>query len=237
MKRRRSSAFFGRVPAAAAPRRVRSRFFRAPRGIRAPGAFGRQTGLGELKFFDVVRASTNSSPTGVIVDDSLNEIVQGITESQRIGRKCTLRSISVHGAYQWPTSATLAQWDNRMRVILYQDKQTNGATAAVTDILSTATLDSFRNLSNTGRFRVLLDQFWDPTVAGGAQSAAGTPNSIPQNKSWSFHKKLNIPLEFSGVTGAITELRSNNLGLLIICAAAADVPAVSYVSRVRFSDK
>ena len=45
-----------------------------------------------------------------------------------------------------------------MRVMLYHDKQANGATAAVLDILESADYQSFNNLVNSGRFRILMDR-------------------------------------------------------------------------------
>ncbi len=197
---------------------------------------GRRAVVRELKFFDNVKGSTNLATAGVILDDSINEIVQGVTESNRIGRKCTIRSVNIHGFWSYPTTQTVANMDNRFRILVYWDKQANGATAAVTDVLESASVDSFRNLANSGRFRVLYDRVFTITVAGGMQTAAGTPNAIPIIRTWTLFKSCNIPIEFSAATGAIGEIRSNNIGVLGLCSGAAELPSVGYTSRLRFSD-
>ncbi len=108
---------------------------------------------GELKFFDTLKAATTVTETGTILDDSLVHIPQGVTESERVGRKCTLRSIHIKGTFLNSNVTSVNDTKNGVRIIMYLDKQANGATAAVSDVLEDITevngYNSFRNLSNS----------------------------------------------------------------------------------------
>lgn len=205
--------------------------FKAGMRARTDSRPSRRTG-GEMKFLDTTQAYTSMTTAGSFAGRSLNLIPDGTTDSERVGRKCTVKSVTVNGAYVMQTTATLAVGVNRGRFIIYQDKQANGGDiTATTDILQTASVDAHRNLSNMGRFRILADKkvSLNATVA----LAAGTFEVI---RPFSYTVRTNIPLEFGGTTGAITELRSNNIGILLIMEAAAPAIDVTYVARVKYTD-
>lgn len=206
-------------------------------GLRARRRRGRRaTAAGELKFFDLDVDLASILVTGTIAQASCNLIAQGADESERIGRKCTVRSIL------WRYSLTNdavsnssgAQSDAIVRVILYQDKQTNGATATVTGILESDNYQSFRNLTTTGRFKILLDRTHN--VKHGSSAGDGAVNDYGAAKQqYRFYKDCEIPLEFSAGVGAITELTTNNIGVLLIAEATQNVTFDSKM-RIRFSD-
>lgn len=192
---------------------------------------------GEKKFFDTAFAETIVASTGAITNLSLNLIPQGVTESTRIGRKCTVKSVHLHGEFKFPNSAVAGSTADRMRLIVYQDKQANGATATVADILDSTVgtvIDSFRNLSETGRISILHEQSCDLSAQSG-----GAPNGVENfgevKKTFKINKVLNMPLEFSAGTGAIAEIRSNNIGVLAVTEAG--LMTLQYTARVRFSDQ
>ncbi len=190
---------------------------------------------GELKFFDVTLDDAVVSATGAITD-SINLIPQGITESTRNGRKCTLKSIywRYHINIPQKNKQTELALGDVVRMILYVDKQCNGVTAAVTDILADAQFQAFRNLANSQRFTVLMDKEITLNYSGAASETADTVSQANVQRNGTFFKKCNIPLEFSATTGAITEIRSNNVGILLITQAGV----MGFVSqlRLRFSD-
>ncbi len=191
----------------------------------------------ELKFLDTTRAQTTTATAGAITNASLNIVAEGVGESQRIGRKIVLRAIHIQGTVLLPTTATAADTSDSVRVVLYQDKQTNGAAAAVTDILESADYRAFNNLSNKGRFRTLADT--RVALDSGSGSGRGTTDTLSYGESqeWlSIHKVVNIPVEFdnSGTDGAITTQRSNNIGVLVISQSAR--ASVGYIARVRYTD-
>lgn len=219
-------------------RKTPSRF--VPGRDRVSGYYGRyshEVDPKELKFFDGVRAAVNPTATGVITNLSLNLIPQGTEEKERLGRKCTLKSISVRGSILLPSSAdVVGSTEDITRIILYQDKQANGATALVADILETGagiTWRSFNNLANSQRFRILATQTISQNATAIGNNAAGTWESGEHSVPWEIYKKCDIPLEFSSTTGAITELKSNNIGLLMLNKGA--LTNVDYAWRVRFT--
>jgi len=117
-----------------------------------------------------------------------------------------------------------------VRVIVFVDKQANGATAAVLNLLETANIQSFRNMDEVDRFTILHDQIHESVVV--TTNALHTSGQI---KWYSINKKLNLPIHFSAAAGAITELRSNNIGILYISDEAAANVNLANV-RVKFTD-
>ncbi len=196
------------------------------------GRRAKWTNGGELKFHDVDLDDATVANTATVTD-SVNKIAQGITETTRIGRKCTLRAIGWRWRLQLPNSAASAATSDTVRVIMYVDKQCNGAAAVAGDILESNDFQSFNNLANKSRFRTLMDR----TYTLNSKSGGGDGTTEDYGKEGiddSFYKKVNIPIEFNSTAGAITEIRSNNVGVLLIsesglCGFASKI-------RVRFSD-
>ncbi len=199
---------------------------------RTGGFYGRYSGRrGELKFHDVDLDDAVIA-SGIQITPSINLIAQGVTESTRVGRKCTVKSVNWHYNITMPDVGNAGAGEV-VRVVLYKDKQANGATATATGLFESDDYQSFRNLANSGRFEVLMDR----THKLNYQSSAGngTANDAPlQEHTFSFYKACHIPLEFDSTTGAITEIRSNNLGVALI----AKTGSVGFASkfRLRFSD-
>ncbi len=207
---------------------------------RVGGYYGRYAGganarSGERKFHDVT-LDDNVVSAGGTTTNSLNLIAQGVTESERIGRKCTLKSISWSYDFKLPeidAQATPAAGDT-VRLMVYLDKQCNGATATVTDILESADFHSFKNLANSSRFVTLLDRRVELNYEGLASDGAGVVSQAQNIQYGSWHKACNIPIEFDSVTGAITEIRSNNVGVLLMSINGVAVFKSKF--RLRFSD-
>lgn len=173
----------------------------------------------EQKYFDTNLGPLVAAATGAIYP-SLVLVPQGVRENERIGRKLTLSSIALR-FYSGNTTNT----NEIFRVIVYQDKQCNGAAAVPTDILSTGSVFSFNNLFNKNRFRVLREK----TV----RLTCDTTTAQPFHNNEMFIK-CNIPVEYSAGLGAITELRSNNIGILII-SLNGNV-SCDGIARVRYLD-
>ncbi len=194
---------------------------------------GRYANQGELKFHDFDFDDAIIAVGGT-VEPSINIIPQGVLENNRIGRKCTIKKIFWKYETQMPATVNMATATDVVRIILYLDKQANGATAAVLDILETANYQSFRNLSNVGRFQVLMDK--TVMVTGWGGSNASSEETAPQFKQFKYSKSCNIPLEYdnSVSTGALTSIRSNNIGALLI--SRGGVVGFRSKFRLRFSD-
>ncbi len=172
----------------------------------------------ELKHHDITADDAVVASTGFI-NASLNLIAQNVTQTGRIGRRCNLTSINWRWTATLPAHADSADIPNGdvLRIILFIDKQCNGTGPVVADFLQDATdFQSFRKLSNTIRFRVLTDKFVHlnrmVSQTDGTNTSAGPKITI----AGAYYKKLNLPLIFDGTAGALTEIDSNNLTLLLI---------------------
>ncbi len=186
----------------------------------------------ETKFFDVTTTYAAVASTGEITD-SVCKIPQGVTEKTRVGRKCTIVSIDWRNTVDLAATTDLTD-ATLLRIIVYVDKQCNGATAVTLDILETDAINSHYNLSNKNRFRFLTDKTINLnfTAAGGNGTANDAVKHIRQMR---FRKRCSIPIEFSSTTGAITEIKSNNIGLLLI-ASENNTCGANGILRLRFRD-
>lgn len=207
-----------------------------PGKSRTGGFYGRyQPGGTEVKFHDIDIDDAVIESTGSILLDSCNKIPQGVTEIQRIGRKCTITKIAWRYQLTLPVAAAATGIPGDViRIVLYLDKQCNGATANVLDIVNTDDWQSFNNLGNSGRFKILMDKTIDLNYIGGVGD--GAANDFSQvTRSGTFYKNCNIPIEFDATTGAITEIRSNNIGILLL--GREGIAGFSSKMRLRFKDK
>lgn len=202
-----------------------------PGYTRTVGAYGRSMPMSfEKKYFDTSVISVADATAGIIIP-SLNLVPQGTTDQTRIGNKITIRNINIHGYCNNDDQTTVAFAGSNIRVIVYLDKQANGAAAAVTDIVKTAALSSFRNMDQVDRFVILVDKvIFNPVEC---TNALHTTN---QRHYWSVNKKCMIPIHFSSTTGAIAEVRSNNIGILYLSDTVDANPAANGIARVKFTD-
>jgi len=188
---------------------------------------------GEVKFLDTATAFLFDTTGEVPATGQLNLVPQGVEESQRVGRKITIKSINI----RWVISAGAGTTaSDTLRLMLVQDTQANGAAATysgVGGVLESDTVTAFRNLENSNRFIVLKDWFFSLNPTAGI---VGAFNST--QKSITFNKKCNIPIEFdsSASTGAIGTIRSNNLFLLARGGVVDDGYQCTGVVRIRYTD-
>ncbi len=208
---------------------------------RTSGYYGRygQGPHAELKFHDIVIDDAVIDAAGTIAQASCVIIDQGTGESQRLGRKITVKSINWRMEILTPEFDAQATPANEeiVRIIIYQDKQTNGAAATVLEILETANYQSFNNLANKSRFRTLMDRTYALNTQNLASDGAGLVSGSGMTIQDSFYKKCNIVIEYdnSGTDGAITTQRSNNIGILTISKSA--VGKLLSQMRIRYSDQ
>ncbi len=226
-------AGFQRQPFKTFVRLTKKKRFRPFRSKVTRDFFNGRTFNIEKKFHDVDIDDTAIANTGTIVLDSCNKIPQGVTEVTRVGRKATIKQINWRFEVRLPTQTAAASASDVARIILYHDKQANGATAAVTDLLETANYQSFNNLANKSRFRTLMDRTYDlVSQAGGGDGTAEDYGQVIISDT--LFKKVNIPIEYNSTAGAITEITSNNIGLLTI--SRSGLAAFASKMRLRFTD-
>lgn len=201
---------------------------------RIGGYYGRFfPGSTELKFLDTTLDSTAIDATGEIApgggtSTGIVLIPQGVTESTRVGRKCTIRSIQMRGSLDLQSDTSSAY----ICLALVWDKQANGAYPAYTDIFEVNHYTSPLNLANSGRFVIL--KRWNLAINQATYNDTGA-TFAGSRRMIKYYKKCNIPIEFSSTTGAITEIRSNNLFLTQLCTPDDKASGYFYF-RVRFSD-
>lgn len=201
-----------------------------PGYTRSGGYYGRFGKGGELKFADFA-ISHNVDSTGELVLQCCG-VAQGTTESQRIGRKITVKSVQIRAAATAVPGAG-ASYSSGAYWYLVLDKQANGAAAGATDVFtSTVFSEAMHNLSNSNRFVVLKKwkHFFTPS--------AGVATAL-NNVAWPIevYKKCNIPIEYSSTTGSITEIRSNNISLFAgTDGRSDDTIQVFGICRIRFTD-
>ncbi len=188
-----------------------------------------ETSYDELKFFDKTLGTTVVTTAGIL-EATVNDIIQGPCDDERVGRKVTLRSLEVKGQMVLVSTTARADTTNRVRLVWYIDHQTNGVVAAVLELLATAGLESFRNLPNQGRFSILYDCTFDLNCR-----CAGTADFGAFTQGFEFKVPLNLPIEFSGTTGLLATIRSNNIGFLMISKRSIG-STVEWHSRVRYTD-
>ncbi len=197
------------------------------------GNYGRYTkavgNAGELRFHQVRVANiVVNNLNGTIVNaGTLCVIPQGTGQEETLGRKVVLKAVNIRYSLINPAvaAAGATHASDAVRMIVYHDKQCNGTTATLVDILqapvatgtpiATESYRYFNNLTNTGRFKTLVDR----TVVLNKKTLAlngALASSNEEQVDGSIYKKVNIPIEYSGATGAITEIKSNNIGILLI---------------------
>ncbi len=200
-----------------------------------------------------------------------NAIAQGTGVNQRIGRQISLKSISFrwqigNSNYSY-TDANLAsplydarpgsQFIYKWAVVL--DTQCNGAIANFDDYIvppanNVPIILGYRNLDETGRFKTLKSGTRKVpiryiAVPQTAQYGAGT--LIPYVEGWvgvfNDHADITVPMkgmkiQYSGATGAVSELKSNNIVLFVWWDDAMFTPlagnelSFDIQTRTRFTD-
>lgn len=193
---------------------------------RTTGYYGRYTGRSqELKFFDKTHIIDLTDLGGTVKNDIM-EISAGTGENQRIGRKLTLRHLNMRYTIKNEGSTM-----NTVRVIVILDKQCNGTGITVPDFLQTEDYQSFNNLANSNRFKTLHDRMH--TVP-----SQGVSTAIGKLSDELYIKDLNVPVEYSGTTGGLTEIKSANISMLVIPDKASTNLSLRFNSttRLRYSD-
>lgn len=185
----------------------------------------------ERNYVDLASAAYVNDSTGSIT--LLNTVAQGASNSQRIGKKWTMRSIQMRGAVIAGTTGVLAQFTN----ILVYDKRPTGALPAITDILVSSNSNSFNNDNNVGRFRII--RRWDGLIQGG-QVLATNPVTEGSSQDFDYFVKLNLPVVNKAAgTGVIADIEEGALYLVTVGSAApgTTAPNTGCGFRIRYTEQ
>lgn len=173
---------------------------------------------------------------GTIVP-TLNDIGEGTSNQNRIGRQVILESL--HMRYYIKLNSNTASGfvpaSDAVRVLIYLDKQANGAAAIPLDLLSIDNFLSFNEIDNSGRFVTLGEIIEDMNVLAITQNGVGNYSAADAYKTGEWHRNVRIPIDFSGPLGLLSNISSFNIGVLIISLRDTETRFRGKV-RVRFTD-
>lgn len=203
---------------------------------RTGGYYGRYSGAGgEKKFFDT-NIGSDVTVTAALLRTNLAIIAEGNGESNRIGRKVTVKNIHVQGIVALNSATSSNATSDIVYCMIVLDKQTNGSLFNATDLLDTDGFTSFRNLANSHRFKVLKKIVMDFSAGGGVESGVG--HAYSENlTSFSINHKCSIDIEFdnSATTGVITSCRSNNI--YFVTQSGSGLCGITARARIRYTDR
>ncbi len=173
----------------------------------------------ERKFIDTQIVNTAMSATLTITQ--LTNLVQGVTDATRIGNQITV----VGCLMRYIMNSNIS---TQIRVMLVQDRQTNGVIYANSDLLQDATsqdlIVSPYNADFKRRFKIHYDRSHPFDVNG---------------QSTHFVSKyfaMNIPIRYDANAGDITDIQSSSLSF---CAAAETAGAGvvnTFFIRIYYTD-
>ncbi|AXQ66153.1 MAG: coat protein [Cressdnaviricota sp.] len=175
----------------------------------------------EKKYIDTSQAVGALAAASITL---LNGTATGTDFTNRIGREILMKSI-----YLRLTAYNGTDQDASLRIMLVYDKQPNGATPAITDILTASDIISPNNLNNKDRFTTISDKVRKISTAS-------------DRGFW--HKKykyIQYNTQYSGTTNVINSIASGALWLVLIpiinsTGASTANFVVGYTNRVRFVD-
>ncbi|AGS36176.1 putative viral capsid [Circoviridae 1 LDMD-2013] len=225
--------------------------FRGAVGGYGTGAAYRPQHKPEMKFKDTQITDTALAAAGAVINaESILTLAQDNTESGRHGRKISLQRIHLKGLIKVDVASNASTGsvfvDSYVRLCLVVDHQANGDNSGLIP-LCYETLDgtnpgflSYRNLANTSRFTILKEKIVKVTQdIEPNQTSGSTDNYIMFQgvRRWDMNIKCNIPIEYTGITGAIGERACNNVFLVGFTSNAAPTKVkVSAQARIRYFD-
>lgn len=218
-------------------------------GTRLPAA---TTARGaEIKAVDIAITNNDFSATGFV--QPLNRITAGSSFFQRIGRRIELQSVQYNLAIIPANGLADGEYPAEMlRMLLVYDRQTNGATPAIADILqstnSAGTVftnnESLLNLNNRDRFIIVRDlKLLSPVFTIQAGKIVFTGTADQQN--WKtmitdFTRKVNgliTQYKADSTPGAIGDIATGGLFLVTFGASPVASWTVDGSMRLRFRDQ
>lgn len=187
----------------------------------------------ELKYFDTAVDFTMDSTGEVPATGQLCFVQTGDAVTNRDGAVIFVKSLALRGVARFAPAAA-ATASTMGYIFIVQDRQCNGAAAAVTDVLTSADMSAAHgNVPNQFRFRVLKKLTFPMNSQAGVTTAYNNFTQLIDE-----YIKFPVPLEmrYKASAGAITDLASNNIFLLAgTDGQSDDTITVHLESRLRFT--
>lgn len=210
--------------------------------------FGGKANLNELKYCDIPNSDDHFTVIGSFAPILLNGIANGSGQTQRIGNKIAMKSIRIRG--QIINLLTAVQ--TYARIIVFYDKQCNGATCANADLLltttsvptNTTTVFSEMNLQNVERFLILRDytiSLPSVTNTGGVLTNVGfDPGQNPSGGSIfdvdMFIKLKGLQTLYKGGTSGVGDISTGGLFMVLLNHQGVAAWTFRNCERLRFVD-
>lgn len=184
--------------------------------------------MAERKYVDTILAMTvTGSTTGVL----LNGVAEGSDNTNRIGRKTLIKSVSIKGQFAISQtdlgSVAFPENGDTVKVAIVLDTQPNGALAAITDVWTTGGPFAHRNLDNIERFQVLQEDIYSVGLTG--------PNAVAHQR----YSKVDIPVRYTGTAAAIANITTGSLIMFVLDnnGSGANQGIFNGITRVVFTDE
>lgn len=197
-----------------------------PGYTRVGGPYARSLPCGpEKKFLDtrinlaVLGALGTATDATAAFTPGFLAIARGTGDTERVGNLICVKNFNFRGHLFY--ELVNANQSARVRVIFFWDLQANGAVPTIADLLEGPVadasnnvrkeIDGFRNLDNVARFKIIKDKTYTYNATSLVTGPYSTAISLPVKVSW----KGDMPVHYSSNTGAITEMRSENLSFVV----------------------
>lgn len=198
----------------------------------------------ELKWYDGYVAPFNISVAGI--QNSLVQMAQGDTASTRTGNSIYTTSVQLRLSFQ-SIAASVAPVT--IRVILFWDKQSNGANPIPSGLdnsnslldttLVTDTTIAPRNFNTIERYKIIWDKTFviNPVLATTTVVATGAVSIVmPIYKVINKVIKVKRNVKYDDPAGAITSIVTNNLAIAYFTDATANFPQIEASYRLYYKD-
>jgi len=162
---------------------------------------------------------------------TMHAIAQGTLSSNRQGREIVIKAIESRVLFNLVSTQEPASTSVSARLLVVLDKQCNKNHPAQADMFKIdpdRMVNSLYNEDNKHRFVFLSDETFEINAQDQCGAGAGLASVSPQ-KNKIVKLVTNIPIEYNGTAGLITQITSNNLFLCLLLSgnpSAAGPPAV-----------
>lgn len=203
----------------------------------------------EVKTVDVKVTNQVFNTTGSIA--LLNGIAEGTSFFNRIGRRVAMKSLQISGSIDDNTATGTPVNDSEyLRMLVIYDRQNNGGTPALADILQdvdnagTTTTDAYSglNMNNSDRFKVLMD---NRVFIANDQVSTATQNlsvSVANLAAGSgevsikrFIKLNGLEAHFGASTAAVASCQTGAIWMVLVSSAGSMLQA-NLRCRLRYWD-
>jgi len=205
-----------------------------PGYLRMTGAYSMTIpGSPEQKYIDLPFTAEGTSTAAKRFH--LCQIAQATGESGRIGAKVQCTRINCRFTLlRNSLSQAVTGLGASTRIILLIDKQANGALPTAVEILKNDDFYSYYNLNNTNRFIILKDKVITQNHSSAIQTASTTGVWNRPISFFKYSRKISVPITYNNTTGAVTEVKSQNLVMLMVSTDASST--LDGYTRVRYLD-